>query len=112
MTKIEAERRAKEAAALKLREEVLTLRRKVLGPMHPDTLKAMSNLALSYADVGRLGEALDDYLRTAGLKKRLQQAAILEEWAELVGPQIAAVTAPQFITADGVMRVMADVFIG
>jgi len=53
----------------------------------------------------RLGEALDDYLRTAGLKKRLQQAAILEEWDGLVGPQIAAVTAPQFITADGVMRV-------
>ena len=52
-----------------------------------------------------LGEALDDYLRTAGLKKRLQQAAILEEWDGLVGPQIAAVTAPQFITADGVMRV-------
>ena len=52
-----------------------------------------------------LGEALDEYLRTAGLKKRLQQAAILEEWAVLVGPQIAAVTAPQFVTADGVMRV-------
>ena len=52
-----------------------------------------------------LGEALDEYLRTAGLKKRLQQAAILEEWATLVGPQIAAVTAPQFVTADGVMRV-------
>jgi predicted nucleic acid-binding Zn ribbon protein len=53
----------------------------------------------------RLGEALDNYLRTAGLKKWLQQAAILEEWTTLVGPQIAAVTAPQFITADGVMRV-------
>jgi predicted nucleic acid-binding Zn ribbon protein len=53
----------------------------------------------------RLSEALDNYLRTAGLKKRLQQAAILEEWMTLVGPQIAAVTAPQFITADGVMRV-------
>ena len=52
-----------------------------------------------------IGEALEEYLRTAGLKKRLQQAAILEEWAALVGPQIAAVTAPQFVTADGVMRV-------
>ena len=52
-----------------------------------------------------LGEALDDYLRGAGLKKRVQQAAILEEWATLVGPQIAAVTAPQFISADGVMLV-------
>jgi predicted nucleic acid-binding Zn ribbon protein len=52
-----------------------------------------------------LAEALEGYLRTAGLKKRLQQAAILEEWAELVGPQIAAVTAPQYVTPDGVMRV-------
>jgi predicted nucleic acid-binding Zn ribbon protein len=52
-----------------------------------------------------LSEALDLYLRTAGLKKRLQQAAIVEEWADLVGPQIAAVTAPQYVTPDGVMRV-------
>ncbi|HEY8106024.1 MAG TPA: DUF721 domain-containing protein [Gemmatimonadales bacterium] len=53
----------------------------------------------------RLADALEQYLSSAGLKKRLQQAAILEEWTSLVGPQIAAVTAPQFITADGVMRV-------
>jgi predicted nucleic acid-binding Zn ribbon protein len=52
-----------------------------------------------------LSEALELYLRTAGLKKRLQQAAIVEEWADLVGPQIAAVTAPQYVTPDGVMRV-------
>lgn len=52
-----------------------------------------------------LGQALDQYLSGAGLKKRLQQAAILEEWTALVGPQIAAVTAPQSITADGLMRV-------
>ena len=32
--------------ALKLREEVLTLSRKVLGPEHPDTLEAMGNLAI------------------------------------------------------------------
>ncbi|HZE74040.1 MAG TPA: DUF721 domain-containing protein [Gemmatimonadales bacterium] len=52
-----------------------------------------------------LAEALDRYLAGAGLKKRVQQAAILEEWAALVGPQIAAVTMPQSITPDGVMRV-------
>ena len=44
--------------ALKLREEVLPLRRKVLGPEHPDTLSAMNNLALSYFDAGRRAEAL------------------------------------------------------
>ena len=44
--------------ALKLREEVLALSRKVLGPEHPDTLMAMNNLANSYDDAGRRDEAL------------------------------------------------------
>jgi len=44
--------------ALKLREEVLALCRKVLGPQHPDTLRIMHNLALSYSDAGRREEAL------------------------------------------------------
>ncbi|HET7599415.1 MAG TPA: DUF721 domain-containing protein [Gemmatimonadales bacterium] len=52
-----------------------------------------------------LADALASYLQRAGLTKRVQQAAILEEWAALVGPQIAAVTEPQSITADGVLRV-------
>ncbi|HXJ58398.1 MAG TPA: tetratricopeptide repeat protein, partial [Verrucomicrobiae bacterium] len=43
--------------ALKLREEVLTLRRKVSGPEHPETLSAMQNLAISY-DANRWDEAL------------------------------------------------------
>ena len=29
----------------------------------------------------------------------------VEQWAELVGPQIAAVTAPESVTPDGVLRV-------
>ena len=45
------------------------------------------------------------YLKQAGLTKRVQQAGIIEEWAELVGPQIAAVTAPESVTPDGVLRV-------
>lgn len=52
-----------------------------------------------------LADALSSYLKKAGLTKRVQQAAIIEEWAALVGPQIAAVTAPQSITPDGVLRV-------
>ncbi len=43
--------------ALKLREEVLALRRKVLGPEHSDTLWAMTNLADSYGAAGRKDEA-------------------------------------------------------
>ena len=52
-----------------------------------------------------LADALTSYLRRAGFAKRVQQAGIIEEWAELVGPQIAAVTAPESITPDGVLRV-------
>ena len=52
-----------------------------------------------------LSAALTSYLKQAGLTKRVQQAGIIEEWEELVGPQIAAVTAPESITPDGVLRV-------
>jgi predicted nucleic acid-binding Zn ribbon protein len=52
-----------------------------------------------------LADALTSYFRQAGLTKRVQQAGIIEEWAELVGPQIALVTAPDSITPDGVLRV-------
>jgi predicted nucleic acid-binding Zn ribbon protein len=52
-----------------------------------------------------LAEALTSYFKQAGLTKRVQQAGIIEEWAELVGPQIAMVTAPDSITPDGMLRV-------
>jgi hypothetical protein len=44
--------------ALKMREDVLALNRKVNGPDHPDTLGAMGHLATSYHDSGRRDEAL------------------------------------------------------
>jgi tetratricopeptide (TPR) repeat protein len=44
--------------ALKLREEVLALRRAKLGPDHPDTIRSMADLANSYARAGRRDEAL------------------------------------------------------
>ena len=40
-----------------------------------------------------LADALASYLQKRGLVKRMQQAGIVEEWAALVGPQIAAVIA-------------------
>jgi predicted nucleic acid-binding Zn ribbon protein len=52
-----------------------------------------------------LKEALDKYLKSAGLSRRVQQASVLDEWALLVGPQIARVTEPDSVTADGVLRV-------
>lgn len=41
-----------------------------------------------------LGEALQKYLKEAGLEQRLEEAGIVPEWAERVGPAIAAVTVP------------------
>jgi predicted nucleic acid-binding Zn ribbon protein len=52
-----------------------------------------------------LAEALTSYFKQAGLTKRVQQAGIIEEWAQLVGPQIAAVTSPESVSPDGVLRV-------
>jgi predicted nucleic acid-binding Zn ribbon protein len=60
---------------------------------------------VSEHDPASLSDALASYLKRAGLTKRVQQAAIIEEWAVLVGPQIAAVTAPQYITPDAMLLV-------
>ncbi len=52
-----------------------------------------------------LEEALQAYVRRRGLKRRLDQASVIPEWDDLVGPQIAAVTTPHFVTQDGVLVV-------
>lgn len=41
-----------------------------------------------------LGEALQKYLQESGLEERLEEAGVVPEWAERVGPAIAAVTVP------------------
>ncbi len=52
-----------------------------------------------------VGEALAAYLRRTGLKTRLDQASVVEEWAQLVGAPVARVTAPEGVTEDGVLFV-------
>jgi predicted nucleic acid-binding Zn ribbon protein len=52
-----------------------------------------------------LGEAMDGYIKRAGIKRRLEQASVVPQWAELVGPQIAAVTTPRSVTKDGTLFV-------
>ncbi len=39
-------------------------------------------------------EVLKQYLRSAGLEERVEEASAVPEWAERVGPAIAAVTSP------------------
>lgn len=52
-----------------------------------------------------LGEALDAWLAHSGLGKRFDLATVVDEWAELVGPQIAAVTRALSVTPDGTLMV-------
>jgi predicted nucleic acid-binding Zn ribbon protein len=52
-----------------------------------------------------LADALASYLRRSGFAKRVQQASVIDAWPDLVGPQIAAVTSPESVTQDGVLRV-------
>jgi predicted nucleic acid-binding Zn ribbon protein len=49
----------------------------------------------------KISEALSAYLKEAGLDARMVQSAVVPEWAELVGHDIAAVTEPLFVTPDG-----------
>ena len=42
----------------------------------------------------RLGDVLAGLLERSGLGERLEEAAIVPEWAERVGPAISAVTIP------------------
>lgn len=53
----------------------------------------------------RISAAISQFLEQSGLRDRVAQASVVPEWPSLVGPQIAAVTEPISVTADGVMFV-------
>jgi predicted nucleic acid-binding Zn ribbon protein len=52
-----------------------------------------------------VGDVLDGYLARSGLGRRLAQARVIPEWPQFVGPQIAAVTAPESVSPDGTLFV-------
>ena len=52
-----------------------------------------------------IGALLAGVLEQAGIAARVEQASVVPEWAALVGAQIAAVTEPLMITADGTLFV-------
>ncbi len=56
-------------------------------------------------DETSLVEALEEYFEHAGIKKRVRQASIINEWSELVGARIAEVTQPQSISQTGILFV-------
>jgi predicted nucleic acid-binding Zn ribbon protein len=52
-----------------------------------------------------IADVLAGVLQNTGIAARVEQAGIIPEWAALVGPQIAGVTEPMSITADGTLFV-------
>ena len=52
-----------------------------------------------------IGDVLAGVLQKAGIARRVEQAGIIPEWGALVGPQIAKVTDPQSVAADGTLFV-------
>lgn len=52
-----------------------------------------------------VGDVLASVLHESGLAARVEQATIIPDWPGLVGAQIAAVTEPLSIAADGTLFV-------
>lgn len=53
----------------------------------------------------KLGDALGSFLKESGLDSRVVQSAVVPEWTQLVGKEIAGMTDPLFVTADGTLFV-------
>lgn len=53
----------------------------------------------------RVGVVIETYLRSSGLAPRVTQATVIADWARLVGKQVAAVTEPSRVTANGTLFV-------
>ncbi len=52
-----------------------------------------------------VSDAIASYVTRSGLGARIAQAEVIPDWERLVGPQIAAVTRPERVTADGTLFV-------
>lgn len=52
-----------------------------------------------------IADVLAGWIDKSGIAKRIGQAHVVPEWPKLVGPQIAAVTAPTSVSVDGTLWV-------
>ena len=52
-----------------------------------------------------IADVLQNWIDQSGIATRIGQASVVPEWEKLVGPQIAAVTAPTSVSADGTLWV-------
>lgn len=55
-----------------------------------------------------VGETLKEYFGRHGLVRRIRQASVVNEWAGLVGEQVANVTEPDSVDKHGTLRVRVD----
>jgi len=52
-----------------------------------------------------IGPAIEAWLARSGLAKRLDVSQVVERWAQVVGPQIAAATQAEAVNSDGTLWV-------
>lgn len=52
-----------------------------------------------------LADALSSFLQGSAIGERVEQAVVVAEWPRVVGEQIANVTEPRGVTADGTLLV-------
>ena len=52
-----------------------------------------------------IADSVSTYLKKSGLERRVDDAGAVTAWPKLVGKQIAAVTEPLYVTADGTLLV-------
>jgi predicted nucleic acid-binding Zn ribbon protein len=53
----------------------------------------------------RVASIVAEFLAESGLAGRVDQAGVIPDWAQFVGPQIAAVTEPRSVSANGTLFV-------
>ena len=61
--------------AAQLHKETLEIRKRALGPEHPDTLQSMNGLASSYRSLGRTKQAAQLHEETLEIQKRALRPA-------------------------------------
>ncbi len=60
---------------------------------------------MRHKGTGAVAEILKEYFGRHGLIRRIGQASIVNDWAGLVGDQVASVTEPDSVDASGTLRV-------
>jgi len=57
--------------AEELQSQILGIRRRILGPEHPDTLSTMNNLANTYSTQGKFAQAEALYQQSVEIRRRV-----------------------------------------